>query len=72
MPFVSSYQPVSSSNLEAVRYFGGNLYIRFHGGREYQYFSVPLDVFVDLMNAASKGKYHDQVIKHSYAYKRLA
>jgi hypothetical protein len=70
--FKSTWQAVSSSNLSEVRYFDGNLHIRFIGGREYTYFGVPLDVFVDLMNASSKGKYHAQLIKDVYPYKRVA
>lgn len=62
---------VQSSNLAAVRYYGTNLYIRFTNGSTYQYFHVPLDVYVDLINAPSKGSFHHQAIKGVYDFKRV-
>lgn len=43
--------PVSSSNLSAVGYENGILYIRFHGGQLYRYYNVPEVVYRQLMSA---------------------
>ena len=49
--------PVNSSNLSAVGYENGILYIRFHGGQMYCYYGVPEFVYEELMSAPSHGKY---------------
>ena len=66
---------VDSSNIKAIRYDreAKKLYIRFRAQREYVYYGVKEDVFVGLLHARSKGKYHDKYIKKGgYQYKRLA
>lgn len=62
---------VVSSNLDEVGYDGQDLYIRFHGGRLYRYFNVPESVYIELLNAPSKGQYHARHIKYVYRYERL-
>ena len=63
--------PVSSSNLSAVGYENGILYISFHSGGLYSYSGVPESVYQSLMSAGSKGKYFAAYIKKSYPYRRL-
>lgn len=63
--------PVSSSNLSAVGYENGTLYVSFHSGGLYSYANVPESVYRGLMSASSKGSYFAAYIKNSYRYARL-
>ncbi len=63
--------PVNSSNLAAVGYECGTLRILFNSGWMYDYMGVPEDVYVNLLNASSKGSYHAEYIKNSYPYHRI-
>ncbi len=58
--------PVSSSNLAAVGYNNGNLFIKFHTGAIYCYTIVPEHVYQDLLSAPSKGRYYSDYIKNVY------
>ena len=64
--------PVSSSNISAVGYDSVNrrLVIQFFSGT-YEYTNVPESVYTGLISASSKGRYHDQFIKHSYTYRKI-
>jgi len=64
---------VESSNLARIRYDESSmtLEIEFHGGRVYQYFDVPVQVFEGLRDADSHGKYFNQYIKGHYRYARV-
>lgn len=65
--------PVSSSNLAAVGYDHASqtLRVQFHSGT-YDYYSVPANLYEGLLNAASKGSYHDTYIKKGgYRYARV-
>jgi hypothetical protein len=61
---------VSSSNLKAVDYDGGDLLVAFRNGTLYRYFSVPYELFWRLLNAASKGRFLAQYIKSRFRYRR--
>lgn len=65
--------PVSSSNLEWVAYDEEkkDLYIQFRSGGLYVYYDVPMDIFEGLLEAGSKGRYHNIKIKWAYKYKKL-
>jgi len=65
--------PVVSSNLARIRYDENTmtLEIEFQGGRVYQYFDVPVQVFEGLRKAASHGQYFNQNIKGHYRYARV-
>lgn len=63
--------PVTSSNLSSVGYENGTLYIRFHSGGLYAYSGVPQSVYIDLMNAPSKGQYFHAHIRTSYPCHRI-
>lgn len=65
--------PLTSSNLSAARYDKdtNTLEVEFIGGRRYQYFDVPLQVFEGLICAESCGKYLNENIKGHYRYARL-
>ena len=66
--------PVQSSNLASVGYDSDNmvLEIEFLKGGIYQYSNVAEQIYNDLINASSKGKYFDQNIKKAgYPYTRV-
>jgi hypothetical protein len=65
---------VDSSNLARIRYDENTmtLEIEFMGGRVYQYFDVPVQVFEGLRKAVdSHGKYFNENIKGYYRYARV-
>lgn len=72
--------PVVSSNLAAVMFIpydnriagdSNKLYIKFHGGAQYVYYNVRQQVWIDLMRAPSKGKFHWRKIRNVYSYQRI-
>jgi hypothetical protein len=65
--------PVSSSNLKSVGYdrSSNTLEIGFHGGRVYQYYNVPKEIYQGLMAASSHGTYHNRRIKGNFRYSRV-
>lgn len=64
---------VQSSNVAAVDYhpFAAVLTIVFHGDRVYQYFGVPLGIYLGLMQAESHGKYFHRHIRNAYRFRRI-
>jgi hypothetical protein len=64
---------VSSTNLRSVGYEPSTmtLEIEFNGGRLYQYFGVPTEVFGSLMSASSHGQFFHRFIKDQYHCRRL-
>jgi hypothetical protein len=66
-------QKVQSSNLASIGYDKENqlLEIEFNHGGVYEYFDVPNDVYEELMNASSHGKYFISEIKDSYDYNKI-
>lgn len=60
VPFI----PVESSNLKAIGRIENALYVEFHSGAIYRYHNVPNDVYDKLMEAESKGKAFNQLIKN--------
>lgn len=66
-------QSVESSNLASVGYDEAKqiLEIEFNHGAIYQYHDVPSDVFDELMDAESHGRYFVHNIKDDYEFNRL-
>ncbi len=64
---------VESSNLASVGYDakGQILEIEFNHGGVYQYFDVPQEVYDELMDAGSHGKYFVHNIKDEYDFVKL-
>ena len=62
---------VTSSNISSIGYQDGTLEIQFNSGEIYQYTSVPLEVYQNLMNASSHGTYLNSFIKGNYQYYKL-
>lgn len=63
---------VSSSNLDALAFDQGDLYIRFKSGSIYYYSDVPISLYLDILGAGSKGKFHHANLKNKFNYKRIA
>lgn len=66
--------PVQSSSLASVGYDpdSGTLEVEFHTASVYQYFGVPAEVHQALLDAPSKGRFLDQVIKRTgYPYAKV-
>ena len=66
---------VDSTNLQAVGYVAGlRLWVRFKGtpgkrrGTVYAYDAVPERVYLELLNAPSKGEYLHENVKGRYGY----
>lgn len=64
---------VVSSDLHSVGYDSSEkvLEIEFNSGGIYQYFDVPEDIYENLMNASSHGKYFHAFIKKIYRFQRV-
>jgi hypothetical protein len=64
---------VDSSSLSRIKYNENTriLEIEFKGGRLYQYFDVPFQIFEGLRSADSHGKYFNKLIKDRYHYKQV-
>ena len=65
--------PVESSNLKSVGYEPASktLRIQFNTGTVYDYYNVPEQVFQNLLNAESKGRYFHAAIRMAYRYVRI-
>lgn len=65
-------QSVESSNLASIGYDEEKqiLEIQFKHGGVYQYFEVSKNVYEELMNADSHGKYFVHNIKDDYEYQK--
>lgn len=61
---------VNSSNVVAVGWDKGNLYVEYRRG-SYMYKNVPKAKYNELMNAESKGKFMCSKIKGIYDYERI-
>lgn len=66
-----TYTPVESSNVAAVAWHGGDLFVRFHSGGTYRYEGVPRGVFESLLAAPSKGKFLAAHVKGRYEYAKV-
>ena len=66
-------QAVSSSNVAEVGYDEGQrtLEVLFHSGAIYQYFEVPPQIFTELLQTSSVGKYLNTNVKGNFRYARV-
>ena len=66
------FKQVDSSMIKSVAYDPSkqSLYVKFNSGRVYEYFSVPERVYIDLLNAESKGRFFRQEVQYVYDYVR--
>jgi hypothetical protein len=63
------FQPVQSSTMRSIRYNHNarELDITFIGGEIYRYLNVPLEIYVGLIAAGSKGAFFNNNIKDEFA-----
>ena len=47
------------------------LEIQFESGRVYQYYDVPEDIYTEMLNAPSKGKYFNANIRDRLPYQEI-
>ena len=64
---------VESSNVKAIGYetTTNTLVVEYLSGLKYEYSNVPVNVFDELLNSVSKGKYMNQTIKGQYEGRRV-
>lgn len=64
---------VASSNIASIGYDEGSetLEIEFLNGTVYQYYNVPKNIYDQLMQEGSKGKFLNTYIKNAYPYSRV-
>lgn len=64
---------VSSSNISSVGYdpAAETLEVEFVNGSIYQYYNVPENMYQQLMNESSKGRFLNAYIRNSYPYTRV-
>ena len=64
---------VESSNIAAVGYDTsfGNLIVEFKNGNKYQYKKLPYELYENLLQAESKGRFVNENIKGKFEYGRI-
>ena len=67
------WQFLESKLLAAAAYDGPRrrLYLRFHSGEVYCYFTFPADQYREFLDAGSQGKYFLNHIRNQFPYERL-
>jgi KTSC domain len=68
------WQPLDSKLLAAAAYDASRrqLYLRFHRGEVYRYFTFPAEQYRELLEADSHGHYFLSHIRGRFPYERLA
>lgn len=66
-------RPVDSNIIKSVGYDSNNmiLEIEFKTDKVYQYYSVPVHVYTELMQSTSIGTYFSRNVKNSFTYKAM-
>jgi KTSC domain-containing protein len=67
------WQPLDSKLLAAAAYVAARrlLYLRFHSGDVYRYFTFPAEQYQDFVSAESQGRYFLAHIRNQFPYERL-
>jgi hypothetical protein len=67
------WRPLESKLLAAEAYEAPRriLYLRFHSGEIYRYFTFPAAQYQDFLDAESQGKYFLSHIRNQFPYERL-
>lgn len=68
------YQPVESTTMTSIRYVMDvcELRLAFKDGGVYRYQDVPLEIYLALLGAASKGRFFDDHIKDRFPTTQLS
>ena len=67
-------EPVESTAIKSIGYNEDKQILEveiLETGRVYKYFNVPLEEYMDFMDAKSLGEYYNRVIKENYEYREL-
>jgi hypothetical protein len=65
-------EPVESTAIKSIGYNEDKQILEveiLETGRVYKYFNVPLEEYMDFLDAKSLGEYYNRVIKENYEYK---
>jgi KTSC domain len=67
------WQPLESEFLAAAAYAAPRriLYLRFHSGEVYRYFTFLAEQYQEFLNADSRGRYFLNHIRNRFPYERL-
>lgn len=67
------WQPVDSKLLAEVAYVAPrrSLYLRFHSGEIYRYYTFPANQYQGFLDAESKGRYFLSHIRNHFPYQKL-
>jgi hypothetical protein len=67
------WQPVESKMLAAAAYDAPrrSLYLRFHSGEIYRYYTFPANQYQEFLDADSKGRYFLRHIRNRFPYQKL-
>jgi curved DNA-binding protein CbpA len=63
---------ITNSNIADITFTGKRLRIDFQDGSAYEYFSVPENTYVKLVNADSQGRFARRHIYTSFMYRNVA
>jgi hypothetical protein len=63
--------PVDSSSIDSIGYEKNVLEVGFRNGGVYQYFDVPEETLIMLLQADSKGRFFNQKIRGAFPSRRL-
>jgi hypothetical protein len=68
-----AWLPLESKLLAAAAYVPPRrlLYLRFHSGEVYRYFTFPADQYQEFLEAESQGRYFLARIRNQFPYERL-
>ena len=68
-------EPVESTAIKSIGYNEDKQILEVEildTGRVYKYFNVPLEEYMDFLDAKSLGEYYNRVIKENYEFRELA
>ena len=67
------WRPLESKLLAAAAYIAPRrlLYLRFHSGDVYRYFTFPAEQYQEFLDAESHGRYFLANIRNQFPYERL-
>jgi hypothetical protein len=67
------WRPVESKLLAAAAYVASRrlLYLRFHSGEVYRYFTFPAEQYQAFLDSESRGRYFLAHIRNQFPYERL-
>lgn len=70
----SKRERVNSSNIYSVGYSyeTNTLQIEFKNRQVYEYYNVPVNIYIEFMNSQSKGKYATKYIYYKYKYQNIS